>query len=71
MPGYRTVLTCNNETSDTGFMKQDDKQINNTQTVSEKQIIPGGIRTHGLWIRSPTRYPLRYRDTKGNDINKN
>ena len=24
--------------------------------------IPGGIRTHDLWIRSPTRYPLRYGD---------
>ena len=23
--------------------------------------IPGGIRTHDLWIRSPARYPLRYR----------
>ena len=25
-------------------------------------IIPAGIRTRDLWIRSPTRYPLRYRD---------
>ena len=24
--------------------------------------IPGGIRTRDLWIRSPTRYPLRYGD---------
>lgn len=24
--------------------------------------IPGGDRTHDLWIRSPTRYPLRHRD---------
>ena len=24
--------------------------------------IPAGIRTRDLWIRSPTRYPLRYRD---------
>ena len=43
-------------------MEQDDTEIDNTQTVLEKQIIPGGIRTHGLWIRSPTRYPLRYGD---------
>ena len=27
-----------------------------------KKIIPGGIRTHDLWIRSPARYPLRYGD---------
>ena len=28
----------------------------------EKYFIPGGIRTRDLWIRSPTRYPLRYGD---------
>ena len=27
-----------------------------------KSCIPGGIRTRDLWIRSPTRYPLRYGD---------
>jgi hypothetical protein len=27
-----------------------------------KHPIPAGIRTRDLWIRSPTRYPLRYRD---------
>ena len=52
-------------------MEQDDTEIDNTQTVLEKHIIPGGIRTHGLWIRSPTRYPLRYRDTKENIIHGN
>ena len=25
-----------------------------------KTITPGGTRTHNLWIRSPTRYPLRH-----------
>ena len=29
----------------------------------KRYLIPGGIRTHDLWIRSPTRYPLRYRDS--------
>ena len=52
-------------------MEQDDTEIDNTQTVLEKHNIPGGIRTHGLWIRSPTRYPLRYRDTKENIIHGN
>ena len=35
------------------------------QKVKEKKIviiIPCGDRTHDLWIRSPTRYPLRQRD---------
>ncbi len=27
-----------------------------------KVSIPGGTRTRNLWIRSPTRYPLRYGD---------
>ena len=27
-----------------------------------KNVIPGGIRTRDLWIRSPARYPLRYGD---------
>ncbi|KRY39325.1 hypothetical protein T01_15178 [Trichinella spiralis] len=27
-----------------------------------RYLIPGGDRTHDLWVRSPTRYPLRYRD---------
>ena len=62
MPTDRTVLTIDNNKNHTCFMEQDNTEINNTQTVLEKQIIPGGIRTHGLWIRSPTRYPLRYRD---------
>ena len=33
-------------------------------SLSKNKIcfIPGGIRTHDLWIRSPTRYPLRYGD---------
>ena len=26
------------------------------------KIILVGIRTRGLWIRSPARYPLRYED---------
>ena len=30
------------------------------QNKSEKCIIPAGIRTRDLWIRNPTRYPLRY-----------
>ena len=30
--------------------------------------IHGGIRTHDLWIRSPTRYPLRYADLVTIDI---
>ena len=25
-----------------------------------KNFTPGGTRTHNLWIRSPTRYPLRH-----------
>ena len=36
-----------------------------TEKSAKKLIhicIPGGIRTRDLWIRSPTRYPLRYRD---------
>ena len=38
---------------------------------SEKKIsIPAGIRTRDLWIRSPTRYPLRYRDCHTN-VRKN
>ena len=28
----------------------------------QKVFISAGIRTRDLWIRSPTRYPLRYRD---------
>ena len=28
----------------------------------KRYVISGGIRTHDLRIRSPTRYPLRYRD---------
>ena len=27
-----------------------------------KQNILDGIRTRGLWIRSPARYPLRHED---------
>ena len=30
--------------------------------VRQNVTIPGGIRTHDLWIRSPARYPLRYGD---------
>jgi hypothetical protein len=30
--------------------------------TKNKSFIPAGIRTRDLWIRSPTRYPLRYRD---------
>ena len=30
--------------------------------VRKTSAIPAGIRTQDLWIRSPTRYPLRYRD---------
>ena len=30
--------------------------------LRQKAFIPGGIRTRDLWIRSPTRYPLRYGD---------
>ena len=30
--------------------------------TGKKSSIHGGIRTHDLWIRSPTRYPLRYAD---------
>ena len=71
MPTHRTVLTIHNNKNHACFMEQDNTEINNTQTVLEKQIIPGGIRTHGLWIRSPTRYPLRYRDTKVNIIHGN
>ena len=26
--------------------------------------IPGGTRTHSLWIRSPARYPLRHGDSQ-------
>ena len=29
-----------------------------------KTLIPGGIRTRDLWIRSPARYPLRYGDLR-------
>ena len=29
---------------------------------TKKSDIPAGIRTRDLWIRSPTRYPLRYGD---------
>ena len=25
-----------------------------------QKATPGGTRTHNLWIRSPTRYPLRH-----------
>ena len=30
----------------------------------QKGNIPAGIRTRDLWIRNPTRYPLRYQDYK-------
>ncbi len=30
--------------------------------MQKKGGIPGGDRTRGLRIRSPTRFPLRYRD---------
>ena len=34
-----------------------------TKVLIEKDIcIPAGGRTQDLWIRSPTRYPLRYGD---------
>jgi len=29
--------------------------------------VPGGIRTHNLWLRRPTRYPLRYGNNKKPD----
>lgn len=31
---------------------------------NEKNIfaVPGGGRTHDLWIRSPVRFPLRHKD---------
>ena len=36
-----------------------DKKSNERKIVKEK-IDQGGTRTHNLWIRSPTRYPLRH-----------
>ena len=36
-----------------------------------KWHIPGGIRTHDLWIRSPARYPLRYGDLHLQLLNEN
>ena len=36
-------------------------QESSAQPVS-KNVDEDGIRTHDLWIRSPTRYPLRYGD---------
>ena len=37
--------------------------VNNSRKKIQKCVcIPAGIRTRDLWIRSPTRYPLRYRD---------
>ena len=35
--------------------------------LGKTEDIPAGIRTQDLWIRSPTRYPLRYRDCVFND----
>ena len=37
-------------------------QYKYSKTKKDIMIIPGGIRTRDLWIRSPTRYPLRYGD---------
>ena len=40
-------------------------KMNFMERISYKKIviiIPCGDRTHDLWIRSPTRYPLRQRD---------
>ena len=37
------------------------KFLKQTKT-SDTKIILGGIRTRDLWIRRPTRYPLRYED---------
>ena len=31
-------------------------------SIKKDGCIPAGIRTRDLWIRSPTRYPLRYGD---------
>ena len=32
------------------------------KNVWRSKSIPGGTRTHSLWIRSPARYPLRHGD---------
>ena len=39
------------------------------QLLTKKIFIPSGDRTQDLWIRSPTRYPLRYRDLSFRKIN--
>ena len=36
--------------------------MENSKKRQKCVCIPAGIRTRDLWIRSPTRYPLRYRD---------
>ena len=46
-------------------MVSDVRSVAKTITCSlpqERKEVPGGDRTHNLWIRSPTRYPLRYED---------
>ena len=35
---------------------------------TECSCIHGGTRTHNLWIRSPTRYPLRHADDASCEI---
>jgi hypothetical protein len=39
-------------------------QILIKKNSQKENCIPCGDRTHDLWIRSPTRYPLRQRDGK-------
>ena len=34
-------------------------ELNTAAAVLQNSIIPSGDRTQDLWIRSPTRYPLR------------
>ena len=41
---------------------QYNQTANEKDKKKKKSIIPGGIRTRDLWIRSPARYPLRYGD---------
>ena len=47
-------------------MRKYEKEFTKNKKCKKKRkrcAIPCGDRTHDLWIRSPTRYPLRQRDS--------
>ena len=60
--GFKSQIQENLKLSITEKETNADCLMENLKKRQKCVCIPAGIRTRDLWIRSPTRYPLRYRD---------